>query len=70
MNGYAASARIDRAPVRTRRGSGSAVTAAIPIDRWVHGAPATQTLSERIEDWRILWQQTTFFLFDPESWRR
>ncbi|HLA16688.1 MAG TPA: hypothetical protein VJZ72_07280 [Candidatus Limnocylindrales bacterium] len=70
MNGYAASARIDRAPVRARLGSGSAAMALSPADRWTDERLTPATLSERIEDWRILWEQTTFFLFDPESWRR
>lgn len=33
------------------------------------GRPAAPTLAEHWERIRETWAQTTFFLFDPESWR-
>ena len=69
MNGYTASARIDRVPVRARRVPQSPTTSAGVGDRWTDYPVATRTLTERLEDWRVVWAQTTFYLFDPESWR-
>jgi hypothetical protein len=33
------------------------------------GRPLGQRLAERWDDLRETWSQTTFFLFNPESWR-
>lgn len=33
------------------------------------GVPFAHSLTERLERWRELWSQTTFFLFDAEGWR-
>jgi hypothetical protein len=43
---------------------------AIPVD-WIEldGRPVGVTLAERWADLRATWARTTFFLFDPESWR-
>jgi hypothetical protein len=70
VNGYAASARIVRTEVRSRvnahRPSSWLVAADVdPLAEMPSGTP----LVERLEEWRIIWRQTTFFLFDPDSWR-
>ena len=70
MNGYAASARIVRAEVRSCVSHPRHVLlAAVGALEQSHASRAGTPLAERIEDWRVLWRQTTFFLFDPESWR-
>jgi hypothetical protein len=33
------------------------------------GGPAGGRLAERMERWRVLWAQTTFYLFDADGWR-
>ena len=33
------------------------------------GRPLGRRLADRWEDLRDAWSQTTFYLFDPESWR-
>jgi hypothetical protein len=40
-------------------------------DGWVElvGRPLEERLAARWSDLREAWTQTTFFLFDPESWR-
>jgi hypothetical protein len=69
VNGYAATARITGVPVRSRAtGHGAARSLAARLDTSDAGTRSVP-LAERLEDWRILWRQTTFFLFDPESWR-
>jgi hypothetical protein len=79
MTGYAASARIRRAQV----GSPHAHAAFIerppdPVSRGqlgegileeLEGASAWARLAELREDVATAWRQTTFFLFDPQSWR-
>ena len=47
-------------------------TAPAPIDRGpveLIGRPLGERLAERWDELRETWSQTTFFLFDPESWR-
>jgi hypothetical protein len=70
VNGYAAAARITGVPVRSRAtGHGAARSLAARDAETVDTGMRSVPLAERVEDWRILWRQTTFFLFDPESWR-
>jgi hypothetical protein len=76
MAGYAVSARIERAAVRAapriahdvpgRRREPDPVT-----DETVDlvGRPVEVVIAERWSLIRESWAQTTFFLFDPESWR-
>ena len=33
------------------------------------GSPSLQRLRDRLQSWRTVWSQTTFYVFDPESWR-
>ena len=76
MAAYAVLARIDRC---TRILAGR--TCADPPDRTVAetlelaqavelvGRPLSTTVAERIEHIREVWAQTTFYLFDANSWR-
>ncbi len=78
MAGYVALQRVDRVSVRALawRGSARVEDAARSEDR-VHlaarAAMDDRPLGERlVERWAIVreqWAITTFFLFDPESWR-
>jgi hypothetical protein len=74
MDGYSVSARIDRAtPRRARHGSERRATAGSlpdglePLD--LVGRPLDDVLLERWAAFRERWSQTTFFLFDANSWR-
>lgn len=80
MSGYAASARLRGGATRfvpiggSRRlasPNGSVAAAALldceriePVRR-----PFRERLASRCDDLRETWSQTTFYLFDPESWR-
>lgn len=80
MSGYAASARLqggstrfvavaaDRRPITHEPVAPSPEGAdrgrAEPARR-----PAIERLASRWDDLREAWAQTTFYLFDPESWR-
>lgn len=74
MAGYAVSARVDRPRLR----AGGLVTPPAPDrgrraeafeDRLQDGAVPRPTMAERWADAQRIWAQTTFYLFDPESWR-
>ena len=70
MRGYAASARLERVPVRTRVGRSDPTGLAdvgMHVDR--DPRPLGERFRERIDELRETWDQTTFYLFDPESWR-
>jgi hypothetical protein len=74
MDGYRVSARIDRGvlhrprPWTDDRESGTPPPAEVaPVD--LVGRPIDVILAERWEAIRERWAQTTFFLFDPDSWR-
>lgn len=79
MSGYVASARIVRATPRLAR-SGHVADAtewappAESVDVQVieagDAADHGSILAERREAVHERWSQLTFFLFDPESWRR
>lgn len=73
MAGYAVSARIERPRLRTgglvAPGKDRAVVGAGRRERPVPVAPPRPTLAERWEDAQRVWRQTTFYLFDPDSWR-
>ena len=73
MTGYVAVERLGRAEirfglVRTPPESRQFERAQVEIEDLVHDASA-ERLTERIDDLRALWRQTTFFLFDPQGWR-
>lgn len=74
MAGYEVTARIvGVAPRRAHRGPGTDRFPAThadgdPID--LVGRPLDVTITERWETFRERWAQTTFFLFDPDSWRQ
>jgi hypothetical protein len=74
MDGYRVSARIDRATPRlARHGPERRATAGLapegpePFD--LVGRPLDDALLERWATFRERWSQTTFFLFDANSWR-
>ena len=83
MPGYSASARLQGGSPRFVAGGESvsrktagvgAVTAMLRDleDRgWIDpaGRPFGERLADRWIDLREAWSQTTFFLFNPESWR-
>jgi hypothetical protein len=77
MAGYAVTARVARP--RMRAGAlvatatslppqGAAATSDLEAEDLV-GRPLDVAWRERWDDIRRLWAQTTFYLFDPESWR-
>jgi hypothetical protein len=80
MSGYAASARLQGGSTRfvaagpDRRSSrgGTAATPSAWLDREraePAGPPLGDRLAARWQDLRETWSQTTFYLFDAESWR-
>jgi len=81
VDGYATCARIERARPRfvvagpgfdgpSRAPSGVAESALAdhrPVE--LVGVPLDERLAQWLAGVRETWSQTTFFLFDPESWR-
>jgi hypothetical protein len=75
MAGYTVNARIERAGVHLAATSRPAPDVAADrrddaqetVD--LVGRPIEEVLAERWAMIRESWAQTTFFLFDPESWR-
>jgi len=76
MAAYAVIARIDRVdPHLAGRPAAAAADRAAPetselaqaID--LVGRPRSTTVTERVAHFREVWHQTTFFLFDANSWR-
>jgi hypothetical protein len=69
VNAYATQARIARPMVRPRPthyyDQAPAPAQIVEVDRagWLFS-----DWSERIEDWRVIWRQTTFYLFDAVPW--
>ena len=76
MSGYAATAVLRQPPVQTGR--------ALQPDRdWADGdldragsvveandlTPPPMSLQDRVHYLREAWSQSTFYLFDPQSWR-
>jgi len=76
MAGYAATCRIESvAPRAVRRLRTPALTALpdpsptdVPIED-LTGRPLDEVIADRWASISESWAQTTFFLFDPESWR-
>ena len=54
-------------PTRPLRPSPDAVECVERLE--IVGRPLGRRLAERWADLREAWSQTTFYLFDPESWR-
>jgi hypothetical protein len=75
MNGYAVTGRIEGvAPRIVRRGSPSFAPSSTVDARELDtvdlvGRPIDEEVAEAWGRVRDAWTQTTFFLFDPESWR-
>lgn len=80
MSGYTASARlhggsprfIAAGPGRPAEFAGAVATVAAWLERERLAAsrrPIRERLTGRLNDLRETWSQTTFYLFDPESWR-
>lgn len=74
MAGYAVSARVDRprlraGPLVARPGPERDRLLAALHDRHRDAAAPRPTVAERWQDAQRIWAQTTFYLFDPESWR-
>jgi hypothetical protein len=77
MAGYAVTARVARPRMRAGAlvatatslpSQGAAATSDLEAEDLV-GRPLDVAWRERWDDIRRLWAQTTFYLFDPESWR-
>lgn len=77
MSGYAATARLQGASVHAGATLAAVQEPREPLDmtRSVLDTMADEllappeTLEDRIHYVRQAWAQTTFFLFDPDSWR-
>ena len=84
MSGYAASARLRGGaprfvaadgprPGEVPRTSATLTASVVPFDDgdWIElvGRPLGQRVAARWDSIRETWSQTTFYLFDPESWR-
>ena len=76
MAAYAVTARVDRVQPRLARWVGAtqsdgATADATPQPESVDlvGRPLGANMAERWARIREAWTQTTFFLFDPDSWR-
>lgn len=83
MAGYAARARIERASphfvgmgpgfgwssAATAGPAGVALAEHAPDRVELFGTPLDERLAQWVAGVRVAWSQTTFFLFDPESWR-
>jgi hypothetical protein len=73
MDAYRVSARIDRVAPRRRQPLRELALAPdpdpelAPVD--LVGRPLEDVIGERWSAVRERWSQTTFFLFDAESWR-
>ena len=73
MDAYRVSARVDRGTPRRRQRLRARVdepaggVELAPVD--MVGRPIEVTIGERLDTLRERWSQTTFFLFDPDSWR-
>ena len=76
MPGYVAVALLESNAIRVDRPGGTPVPASVRRD----AAPAiedlrvirslsSEQLRERAAAIRRIWRQTTFYLFDPDSWR-
>ena len=76
MPGYVAVALLESNAIRVDRPGGTAAPASVRRD----AAPAiedlrvirslsSEQLRERAATLRRIWRQTTFYLFDPDSWR-
>ena len=76
MPGYVAVALLELSAIRVDRPGGTTVPASARRD----AAPAIEDvrvirslssaeLRERAKSLRRIWRQTTFYLFDPNSWR-
>lgn len=76
MSGYAATARVERRDVRLGetvvRTFGAPRTPASPPPAdaaTIASGERRTTVGERWDDLVRAWQQTTFYLFDSQSWR-
>lgn len=77
MHGYAASARIDEVRVRARDALAAPLGPMPAVDadtERLAPSPVSETpdpgpFEQLLADLRTQWEQTTFYLFDPESWR-
>jgi len=73
MDGYRVSARIDGGalrrvrPLDVRPDPAPIVPVVTPVE--LVGRPLEAVLAERWQAVRERWSQTTFFLFDADSWR-
>jgi hypothetical protein len=75
VHGYAATARIEHVQphrVGVARAPEPAVDASVIVEAdpvEIAGRPFGQRWADFAAHVRVTWAQTTFFLFDPESWR-
>lgn len=74
MAGYAVSARVDRPRLRagglvSRPWPDRDRVLALLEERSDAVHPTRPTLTDRWAGAQRIWAQTTFYLFDPESWR-
>jgi hypothetical protein len=76
MAAYAVTARIERVRPRVARWTGASELDRAAVDPILEpeavdlvGRPLAAIIAERWARFREAWGQTTFFLFDPDSWR-
>ena len=78
MSEYAATARLQGAPVRGGRALDPTTSAArdlargsgsLDADASLEAGAPEPSLEDRLYYLRQAWSQTTFYLFDPQSWR-
>ncbi len=76
MPAYAVTARVERVHPHVARWSGAAHPDRAAVDPVAEpeaidlvGRPLSAISAERWSRIREAWKQTTFFLFDPDSWR-
>lgn len=80
MSAYAVAMRLDRSTISVRPGGTAGVLPAGPHQAAVpeagpfeelhaFGTIASGEVRDRWEAIRECWTQTTFYLFDPDSWR-
>jgi hypothetical protein len=76
MAAYAVTARVERAHPRVARWTGASRPGRVTVEPILEpeavdlvGRPLAAIVAERWARIREAWAQTTFFLFDPDSWR-
>ncbi len=79
MSAYAVALRLDRSTISVRAGGTAAASPTAPLQAGPDAGPfeelhafraiSSGEVRDRWEGIRECWTQTTFYLFDPDSWR-